>query len=229
MLERIIKFFDKKQSQSDFSDRTVFDAGQYGLTPKMISRNAHQVVETLQNAGFEAYVVGGSVRDLLLGLKPKDFDVATNAEPTEIKSLFRRSRIIGRRFQIVHVQFSRELIEVTTFRSNQDSDIKASKKNAPLRQQSKSGMLTRDNVFGSVTDDAERRDLTVNALYYDPSDNTIHDFTDGLKLRWPAGQWLLIRPSNTEPIIRVIAEASTLTAAQELCQQATTAIESDNR
>ncbi len=73
MLERIIKFFDKKRSQSDFSDRTVFDAGQYGLTSKMISRNAHQVVETLQNAGFEAYVVGGSVRDLLLGLKPKDF------------------------------------------------------------------------------------------------------------------------------------------------------------
>ena len=181
MLERIIKFFDKKRSQSDFSDRTVFDAGQYGLTSKMISRNAHEVVETLQNSGFEAYVVGGSVRDLLLGLKPKDFDVATNAEPTEVKSLFRRSRIIGRRFQIVHVQFSRELIEVTTFRSNQDSDVKKSKKNTPLRQQSKSGMLTRDNVFGSVTDDAERRDLTVNALYYDPSDNTIHDFTDGLQ------------------------------------------------
>ena len=97
-----------------------------------------------------------------------------------MKSLFRRSRIIGRRFQIVHVQFSRELIEVTTFRSNDQAGQDAGKKNIGLRQQSKTGMLTRDNVFGSMHEDASRRDLTVNALYYNPSDNSIHDFTSGL-------------------------------------------------
>lgn len=177
MLKRIINFFDDKTKSSSPS---VTDGATYALTANMISRDARKVVETLQNAGFDAYIVGGAVRDLLLGIKPKDFDVATNAEPAEVKSLFRRSRIIGRRFQIVHVQFSRELIEVTTFRSNDQAGQDAGKKNIGLRQQSKTGMLTRDNVFGSMHEDASRRDLTVNALYYNPSDNSIHDFTSGL-------------------------------------------------
>jgi poly(A) polymerase len=177
MLKRIINFFDDKTKSSSPS---VTDGATYSLTANMISRDARKVVETLQNAGFDAYIVGGAVRDLLLGIKPKDFDVATNAEPAEVKSLFRRSRIIGRRFQIVHVQFSRELIEVTTFRSNDQAGQDAGKKNIGLRQQSKTGMLTRDNVFGSMHEDASRRDLTVNALYYNPSDNSIHDFTSGL-------------------------------------------------
>ncbi|MGB2421506.1 MAG: polynucleotide adenylyltransferase PcnB, partial [Porticoccaceae bacterium] len=128
--------------------------------------------------GYDAYIVGGSIRDLLLGLKPKDFDVATNARPSEIKPLFRRSRIIGRRFQIVHVQLGRELIEVTTFRSNETQG--ADKKSGSRRQQANSGVLTRDNVFGSISDDASRRDLTINALYYNPRDNSIHDFAGGL-------------------------------------------------
>ena len=177
MLKRIINFFDDKTKSSSPS---VTDGATYSLAANMISRDARKVVETLQNAGFDAYIVGGAVRDLLLGIKPKDFDVATNAEPAEVKSLFRRSRIIGRRFQIVHVQFSRELIEVTTFRSNDQAGQDAGKKNIGLRQQSKTGMLTRDNVFGSMHEDASRRDLTVNALYYNPSDNSIHDFTSGL-------------------------------------------------
>ncbi len=144
----------------------------------MINKDALKVVEVLQEHGYDAYVVGGSIRDLLLGLKPKDFDVATNARPNEIKPLFRRSRIIGRRFQIVHVQLGREIIEVTTFRSNETKGT--DKKGGSRRQQANSGVLTRDNVFGSISDDASRRDLTINALYYNPSDNSIHDFAGGL-------------------------------------------------
>jgi poly(A) polymerase len=180
MLKRISNFFARGQHQQEIGDAVVIPSGQHSLSPKMISRDARKVVQILQEHGFEAYVVGGSVRDLLLGLKPKDFDVATNAKPAEIKPLFRRARIIGRRFQIVHVQFSRELIEVTTFRSNatpgQDKNTSGNR-----RQQTDTGMLTRDNVFGSISDDASRRDLTINALYYDPSDNSIHDFADGLE------------------------------------------------
>jgi len=180
MLEIITKFFDKSNRKQSAGTPLIVKSGQHALIANMISRDARKVVEVLQDAGHEAYVVGGSVRDLLLGLKPKDFDVATSAKPAEVKVLFRRARIIGRRFQIVHVQFSREIIEVTTFRSNETkpNDNKSGK---GLRQQSNSGMLTRDNVFGSVTDDASRRDLTINALYYDPSDNSIHDFAGGLE------------------------------------------------
>ncbi|MBT5388666.1 MAG: polynucleotide adenylyltransferase PcnB [Porticoccaceae bacterium] len=179
MLKRISNFFTFNQRQKNIGEPIVVQSGRHSLSPKMISRDARKVVEVLQEHGFEAYVVGGSVRDLLLGLKPKDFDVATNAKPSEIKPLFRRSRIIGRRFQIVHVQFSRELIEVTTFRSNET--LGKDKPGGNRRQQTDSGMLTRDNVFGSIDDDASRRDLTINALYYDPSDNSIYDFAGGLE------------------------------------------------
>jgi poly(A) polymerase len=177
MLEIISRFFDKSQSQRDTGEPVIVSAQYHSLSPKMISRDARRIVEVLQDAGYEAYVVGGAVRDLLLGLKAKDFDVATDAKPAEVKSLFKRSRIIGRRFQIVHVQFSREIIEVTTFRSN---ETKSNDKRKNHRRQTDSGMLTRDNVFGSLNDDASRRDLTINAMYYDPGDNSIHDFAEGL-------------------------------------------------
>ena len=175
MLERISKFFQRDKSSKSASGPMIFGDGQHCLSADMINRDAYKVVDVLQKAGFEAYVVGGCVRDLLIGLKPKDFDVATSAKPYEVKELFRRSRIIGRRFQIVHVQFSREIIEVTTFRSNSSQTTSKNR-----RQQTDSGMLTRDNVFGTVEEDASRRDLTVNALYYDPSTNSIHDFTNGI-------------------------------------------------
>ncbi len=180
MLKRISNFFTKGQRRETVGDRLVIPTGQHSLSPRMISRDARKVVEVLQENGYEAYVVGGSVRDLLLGLKPKDFDVATNAKPAEVKPLFRRSRIIGRRFQIVHVQFSRELIEVTTFRSNETKG-QDKKNGGNRRQQTDSGMLTRDNVFGSISDDASRRDLTINAMYYNPTDNSIHDFANGME------------------------------------------------
>ena len=178
MLKRIVNFFEAKTLTSK---PLVVDAEKYGISSSSMSKDAVKVVSTLQKAGYEAYIVGGSVRDLLLGIRPKDFDVATNAQPTEIKSLFRRSRIIGRRFQIVHVQLSRELIEVTTFRSNEQSKSATVALRSAQMQQNESGMLIRDNVFGSINEDAQRRDLTVNALYYNPTDNTIHDFTNGLE------------------------------------------------
>ena len=130
----------------------------------------------LHQADYDAYLVGGAVRDLLLGGHPKDFDVATNATPEQVKSLFSNGRIIGRRFQIVHVRFGREIIEVTTFRGGHEN----AKTNKQQSTQSKSGMLLRDNVYGTLEEDAIRRDLTINALYYDSRDFTVHDFADGL-------------------------------------------------
>ena len=138
------------------------------------SSGAVHVVERLQDRGFEAYVVGGAVRDLLLGKKPKDFDVATNATPEQIKQCFRSARIIGRRFQIVHVRSGREIIEVTTFRGHHDTDT-----GSQAAQASQSGRLLRDNVYGSLDDDARRRDLTINALYYDTVAQTLIDKMDG--------------------------------------------------
>ena len=138
------------------------------------SSGAVHVVERLQDQGFEAYVVGGAVRDLLLGKKPKDFDVATNATPGQIKQCFRSARIIGRRFQIVHVRSGREIIEVTTFRGHHDTDT-----GSQAAQASQSGRLLRDNVYGSLDDDARRRDLTINALYYDTVAQTLIDKMEG--------------------------------------------------
>ena len=138
------------------------------------SSGAIHVVERLQDRGFEAYVVGGAVRDLLLGKKPKDFDVATNATPEQIKQCFRSARIIGRRFQIVHVRSGREVIEVTTFRGHHDTEAAGQ-----AAQASQSGRLLRDNVYGSLDDDARRRDLTINALYYDTVAQTLIDQMDG--------------------------------------------------
>jgi poly(A) polymerase len=133
------------------------------------------VVERLRAANYEGYVVGGAVRDLILGAKPKDFDVATNATPEEIKSLFRSARIIGRRFQIVHVRDGREIIEVTTYRGphQSESSVKSASK------QSDKGLLLRDNVYGSLAEDAARRDLTINAMYYDPIDESVLDEMGG--------------------------------------------------
>ena len=149
------------------NSKTVFEASDF-------SPGAIHVVERLQEQGFDAYVVGGAVRDLLLGKKPKDFDVATNATPEQIKQCFRSARIIGRRFQIVHVRSGREIIEVTTFRGHHDSQ-----ESGQAAQASQSGRLLRDNVYGSLDDDARRRDLTINALYYDTVAHTLIDKMGG--------------------------------------------------
>lgn len=143
----------------------------HGIDHRDLSHGSLKVIETLQLAGFQAYLVGGGIRDLLLNKHPKDFDVATNAKPYEIQSLFKKSRIIGRRFQIVHVRVGSEIVEVTTFRGSAENNQK--------QQANASGMLVRDNVFGKVEEDAVRRDFTMNALYYDPSTNEVIDFVGG--------------------------------------------------
>lgn len=146
-----------------------------------ISRNAIQVMEKLRQAGFEAYLVGGAIRDMYLGKEPKDFDIATNATPEECKNLFKRqARIIGRRFQIVHVRYGREIIEVTTFRGNHSADEVSPKTNQASAANA-SGMLLRDNVFGNIEEDAIRRDFTCNALYYSEHDEHVHDFVQGIE------------------------------------------------
>ncbi|WP_306291843.1 polynucleotide adenylyltransferase PcnB [Rodentibacter ratti] len=143
----------------------------------MFSRNALSVVEKLQRQGFEAYIVGGSIRDMLLGKHPKDFDVATNARPEQIQNIFQRQcRLVGRRFRLAHIMFGRDIIEVATFRANH-SDAR----NERQAKQSHEGMLLRDNVYGTIEQDAERRDFTINALYYNPQDNTLRDYFNGIE------------------------------------------------
>ena len=147
------------------------------VSRKNISDSALKVMSRLASQGFQAFLVGGAVRDLLLGGHPKDFDVATDATPEEVHALFRNSRIIGRRFRIVHVRFGREIIEVTTFRGHHEEDEDSKR---PAAKTSDSGMLLRDNVFGSLEEDAARRDFTVNALYYSSDDFCVYDYVDGL-------------------------------------------------
>ncbi len=149
----------------------------HSVSRKFISDNALKVMSRLRSQGYQAYLVGGAVRDLLLGGHPKDFDVATDATPERVHSLFRNSRIIGRRFRIVHVRFGREIIEVTTFRGHHDEEPDNNSRHA---KQSDDGVLLRDNVYGSLEDDALRRDFTVNALYYSSEDFSVFDYADGL-------------------------------------------------
>ena len=139
----------------------------------LISKNALAVVKTLKKNGYQAFLVGGCVRDLLISVTPKDFDVATNATPNKIKRIFKNCRLIGRRFRLAHIRYGREIIEVSTFRSAS----MPSNKNVMMDH---TGRIIRDNEFGSVEEDAIRRDFRCNALYYDPAKKKIWDFTDGL-------------------------------------------------
>ncbi len=148
---------------------------EHNISRKQISDNALKVLYRLNGAGFDAFLVGGGVRDLLLGLTPKDFDIATNATPEEIKKLFRNCRLIGRRFRLAHIMFGRDIVEVATFRGHHQED------DQHIAQQSKEGMLLRDNVYGSIDEDAERRDFTVNAMYYNIANYSIHDYAGGVE------------------------------------------------
>ena len=149
----------------------------HGLAREAISPAAAKVCAVLREAGFSAYVVGGAVRDLLLGIAPKDFDVATDARPEQIKPLFRRALVIGRRFRLVHVMMGPETVEVSTFRAA-SPQTGAEKETA--HQQDEHGRVLRDNVFGTQEEDARRRDFSVNALYYDPATEEVVDFHGGL-------------------------------------------------
>ncbi|HEY9148121.1 MAG TPA: polynucleotide adenylyltransferase PcnB [Gammaproteobacteria bacterium] len=150
----------------------IIPRSEHGVSRANISENALKVLYRLSKAGYEAYLVGGGVRDLLLGREPKDFDVATSATPEEVKRLFRNCRLIGRRFRLAHVHFGRDIIEVATFRAAHEAGSDA--------QVNDSGMLVRDNVYGSLEEDAWRRDFTVNALYYNIRDFSVVDYTGGM-------------------------------------------------
>ena len=165
---------------------TVLERDNHPISRKQISPNAVKVLYKLTEAGYHGFLVGGGVRDLLLGKSPKDFDIATDASPEQLKSLFRNARIIGRRFKIIHLRFGREIIEVTTFRAPHDSENKIDN-NAPRRRiqnqasaHSTAGMILRDNVYGNIDEDALRRDFTINALYYTIDKFRILDFSTGL-------------------------------------------------
>jgi poly(A) polymerase len=159
------------KKRSAFStEPAIFSAKEHRIDPSLVSNNALRVTQALQDAGYKAFIVGGAVRDLLLGIKPKDFDIATNATPDQIKRLFRRAFIIGKRFQIVHVMFGQDVIEVTTFRGTSNDESK----------KDEHGRVLRDNTFGDQHEDAARRDFTVNAMYYDPATQTLLDYHGGI-------------------------------------------------
>lgn len=158
----------------------IFQRQEHGISRKDISENALKVLYRLNKAGFDAYLVGGGVRDLLLNKQPKDFDIATNATPEEIKKLFRNCRLIGRRFRLAHILFGRDVIEVATFRGHHADAKPNTRDKQPIASQNQEGMLLRDNVYGTIDEDAERRDFTINALYYSIKDFTVSDYANGV-------------------------------------------------
>ena len=176
MIRRFINKVFGRASRASSSGAKILPLAAHGIRRDQLDECALKTCETLAQAGFKAYIVGGAVRDLLLGKVPKDFDVATDARPEEVRRLFRRSRIIGRRFQIVHVMCGRVTIEVTTFRSNGQQP--ADEEDARLTDEH--GRLLSDNIFGSMEHDAARRDFTINALYYDPLSEEVHDYFGGV-------------------------------------------------
>ncbi|MHB1187666.1 polynucleotide adenylyltransferase PcnB [Thiobacillus sp.] len=176
MIRRIINKVFGRKSRGATSAAQILLQSKHGIRSDQLDDCALKTCETLAQAGYKAYVVGGAVRDLLLNKTPKDFDVATDATPDEVRRLFRRSRIIGRRFQIVHVMCGRVTIEVTTFRSNGQKEAE----DEDERPTDEHGRLLSDNVFGNMADDAARRDFTINALYYDPVREEVHDYFGGV-------------------------------------------------
>jgi poly(A) polymerase len=168
-------------AKASFDEPLIFSRDQHPVSRQLLSPSALKVLYRLNKNGFDAYLVGGGVRDILLGLEPKDFDIATNATPDEIKELFRNCRLIGRRFRLAHIVFGREIIEVATFRGHHDNVSTQDKGAKATSKQSEDGMLLRDNIYGSIEEDAERRDFTINALYYSTRDFKVYDFANGVQ------------------------------------------------
>ncbi|HZW24364.1 MAG TPA: polynucleotide adenylyltransferase PcnB [Gallionella sp.] len=171
MIKKFLKrVFSKSAKVKSVGNAQVIPFELHGVPREQISFGAKKVTDGLQASGYQAFVVGGAVRDLLLDRIPKDFDVATDATPEEVKRVFRRSRIIGRRFRLVHVMFGEEVVEVSTFRSMIEAED---------AETDEHGRLLRDNQFGDMEQDAARRDFTANALFYDPTTQEIHDYHRG--------------------------------------------------
>jgi len=170
MIRKLLRRVFKKAAPAHGRGPALIAVDQHGVRRESISSGARQTIALLQERGHAAYIVGGAVRDLLAGFTPKDFDIATDATPEQVRGLFRRSRIIGRRFRIVHVMAGGETMEVSTFRAGSEGEAETDEH----------GRVLRDNVFGSMAEDAARRDFTVNALYYNPADETIIDYHHGV-------------------------------------------------
>jgi len=166
MIKKLINWFKK-----DAGRHVIIPRAEHGISREGISQNALKVLYRLNKAGFKAYLVGGCIRDLLLGKHPKDFDIATNADPEQVRRLFSNCRLIGRRFRLAHVHFGRDIIEVATFRA----------KHSTSTVQNDDGMILRDNVYGSIQEDVLRRDFTVNALYYNIANFSVEDFVGGMQ------------------------------------------------
>lgn len=170
----LIKGQDSRSASSmHCQEKKIIQRNQHTISRQLISEHAIKVLYRLHNAGYEAYIVGGGVRDLLLGREPKDFDVVTDAKPEQVKKLFRNCRLIGKRFRLAHVYFKGEIIEVATFR--------AAGQGEQIDGQSKHGVILRDNVYGTLDDDVWRRDFTVNAVYYNIADFSLVDYANGMQ------------------------------------------------
>lgn len=159
--------------EPDSAQAKIYTRAEHNISRTQISDNALKVLSRLQHEGYDAYLVGGCVRDLLLGREPKDFDVVTNADPEQVRQVFRNCRLIGRRFRLAHVCFGRDVIEVATFRG-------AGEEQNDKQLLNKEGRLLRDNVYGTIQEDVWRRDFTVNALYYNIKDFSVVDFVGGM-------------------------------------------------
>ncbi len=170
---RLARFLNCQETFVRMSQPLRVPASEHGINPREIDRQARLILESLAKAGYEAYLVGGAVRDLLLGYHPKDFDIATSATPEQVKEVLPSTRIIGRRFRLAHVHFGRHYYEVATFRAPHDESDKG--------QVGQDGRIIHDNVFGTIEEDALRRDFTVNALFYDLQTAEVIDYADGVK------------------------------------------------
>lgn len=175
LLKGFLQRFTKEQPVAyNLPQPTIIPRSEHLISRTAINPHALKVLYRLHNAGYGAYLVGGCVRDLLLQYPPKDFDIATNAKPEEVRKLFKNCRLIGKRFRLAHIVFGKEIIEVATFRTQQDQPTERQAKN-------QQGIIIRDNVYGSIEDDVWRRDFTINALYYNIADFSVVDYTGGMQ------------------------------------------------
>jgi poly(A) polymerase len=229
------------------TEKVIIPRAEHGISRSLLSPNALKVLYKLKEQGFIAYLVGGGVRDLLLGREPKDFDIVTDATPPQLKKLFRNCRLIGRRFRLAHLHFHDEIIEVATFRSTADATAeepsaplqdavaleheRESRRHGPLLLKTEDGMVLRDNVFGTPEEDAMRRDFTVNALFYNIADFSIIDHVGGMEdlkqgvirtigdplVRFTEDPVRMIRAVRFAAMLGFNIEARTEAAIEELC------------